>query len=39
MYVQVDKEMSSIGSVTSLNLAVVSPTTIQVTNCRFRAVK
>jgi hypothetical protein len=35
MYVQLDKENPGTGNIRGLNLAVVKPTTIQVSNCRF----
>jgi hypothetical protein len=38
MYVVLDKEKPGIGSIRGLNLEVVRPVTIQVTNCSFRVV-
>jgi hypothetical protein len=31
-----NKERTSVGSIRGLNLAVVRPTTVQLTNCSFR---
>jgi hypothetical protein len=38
MYMLLDKEKPGKGSVGGLNLAVVRPTTVQLTNCIFRIV-
>jgi hypothetical protein len=35
MYVQLDKENPGTGNIGGLNLAVVKPTMVQVSNCRF----
>jgi hypothetical protein len=39
MYVQLNKDKPCVGSKRDLNLAVVRPSTAQVTNCRFGTVK
>jgi hypothetical protein len=38
MYMVLDREKPAIGSIRALNLAVVRLTTVQLTNCSFRAV-
>jgi hypothetical protein len=38
MYVVLDKENRSVGSIRGLNFAAVRPTTVQLTNCSFRVV-
>jgi hypothetical protein len=38
MYVVLDKDRAVRESIRSLNLAVVRPTVVQLTNCSFRVV-